>query len=184
MPINLNENIQEDLRRYPIGKFDKNQEITAAEVEGFVNDIANLPAQMRQVVQGLTNDQLDTPYRPGGWTARQVVHHVADSHMNSYIRFKLALTEEAPTIKPYLEDRWAELADSKTEPVEVSLVLLEALHQRWVALLKSLTSTDWQRTFNHPESGRTPLAKAAGLYAWHGKHHLAHIKMVRDYNKW
>jgi hypothetical protein len=184
MPVNVIDTIHEDMLRYPMGKFDTSREIIEADVAAFVNEIAALPAQMRQAVSGLSDEQLDTPYRPGGWTVRQVVHHVADSHLNSYIRFKLALTEDVPTIKPYHEDRWAELADGKTEPVEVSLVLLEALHHRWVVLLKSLTATHWQRTFNHPESGKTTLAKAAGLYAWHGKHHLAHINNLREYQKW
>ncbi len=184
MPINLIDTIQEDLLRYPIGKFEAARNISDAEVQGFINDIAVLPAQLREAVNGLTEEQLNTPYRPGGWTILQVVHHLADSHLNSYIRFKLALTEESPTIKPYEEDRWAELADGKTEPVEVSLDLLEVLHHRWVVLLKSLTATDWQRTFNHPVSGITPLAKAAGLYAWHGKHHLAQITNLRNKNNW
>ncbi|MDB5260768.1 MAG: hydrolase [Adhaeribacter sp.] len=179
MPVNVIDPIQEDMRRYPLGKFDGNREINAADIAGFINDLAELPAQLRQAVSGLTETQLDTPYRSGGWTIRQVVHHVADSHLNSYIRFKLALTEDTPTIKPYQEDRWAELADGKTEPVEVSLVLLQALHHRWVVLLNSLTANQWQRTFNHPVSGQTTLAKAAGLYAWHGKHHVAHITGLR-----
>jgi len=184
MTVTLNNIIQEDLRRYPIGKFEAASGLTEADVAGFIDEIAALPAQLRQAVAGLSNEQLDTPYRPGGWTVRQVVHHLADSHLNSYTRFKLALTEDSPTIKPYEEDRWAELADGKTEPVEVSLVLLEALHHRWVVLLRSLSPDQWQRTFNHPVSGITPLIKAAGLYAWHGKHHLAHITTVKDLNKW
>ncbi|GEO02497.1 putative metal-dependent hydrolase [Adhaeribacter aerolatus] len=175
MPNNLSNTYQDDLLRYPIGKFNAAAEITNTAVQSYINDIAALPAQLRRAVTSLSEAQLNTPYRPGGWTIRQVVHHLADSHMNSYIRFKLALTEELPTIKPYEEDRWAELADGKTEPVEVSLVLLEALHHRWVVLLKSLTPAQWQKAFNHPVSGITPLAKAVGLYAWHGQHHLAHI---------
>jgi hypothetical protein len=184
MPVNVIDTIHDDMMRYPVGKFDASRNITEADIPGFINDLAALPAQMRQAVSGLTEEQLDTPYRPGGWTVRQVVHHVADSHMNSYIRFKLALTEDVPTIKPYEEDRWAELADGKTEPVEISLVLLEALHHRWVVLLKSLTPVQWLRAFNHPESGKITLTKAAGLYSWHGKHHLAHITNLREYQKW
>jgi len=166
---------QLDLLRFPIGNFVGAESATPALIQEYVQDIASLPGLLRQAVQDLTNAQLDTPYRPGGWTVRQVVHHLADSHLNSYIRFRLALTEYNPVVKPYEEQRWAELPDARLEPVEVSLVLLEALHQRWVALLKSLSATDWLRTFTHPVSGKTTLVNAAGLYAWHGKHHLAHI---------
>jgi len=161
--------------RFPIGKFEGAEPFTPALGQAYVQDIAALPGLLRQAVQNLTDTQLDTPYRPGGWTVRQVVHHVADSHLNSYIRFKLALTEENPVIKPYEEQLWAELPDSLQEPAEVSLVMLTALHQRWVVLLKSLSDTEWLRTFTHPVSGKTTLLKAAGLYAWHGRHHLAHI---------
>lgn len=176
--------LSSDQQRYPIGNFDAAREFTHTALQEFIADIAGLPAQMRQAVSGLDATQLDTPYRDGGWTLRQVVHHVADSHMNSYIRFRLALTEEAPTIKPYAEERWAELPDAKTEPVEVSLELLEALHHRWVILLKSFSETDWQRVFIHPASGENSLAKAAGLYAWHGRHHLAHILNLRKIKGW
>lgn len=161
--------------RYPIGKFNSAQPITTADAQKYVQEIAALPALMRQAVNNLSNEQLDTPYRPGGWTVRQVVHHVADSHINSYVRFKLALTENYPTIKPYEEHLWAELPDAKNESIEVSLVLLEALHQRWVVLLKSFSAADWERGYMHPESGKTSLLTAVGLYAWHGRHHLAHI---------
>lgn len=184
MAANLSEKVVDDTLRYPIGKFKAAQEITSAELEEYVADLAALPIQMRQAVQGLTNEQLETPYRNGGWTVKQVVHHIADSHLNSYLRFRLALTEDAPTIKPYEEALWAELPDAKTEPVEVSLILLEALHQRWVILLKSLSEGDWQRVYIHPVSGKTPLSQAAGLYAWHGRHHLAHILNLRKLNSW
>ena len=184
MTINVIDSEQDAGQRYPIGKFDPSLPVAETDLQQFIQDIAALPAQMRQAVQGLTDEQLDTPYRPGGWSIRQVVHHVADSHMNSFIRFKLALTEDAPTIKPYEEALWSELPDSKNEPIEVSLVLLEALHHRWVVLLKSLSETDWQRVYIHPASGKTPLVKVAGLYAWHGKHHLAHISNLRELKEW
>ena len=139
---------------------------------------------MRAAVAGLTPEQLDTPYRPGGWTVRQVVHHVPDSHINSYVRFKLALTEEEPTIKPYDEARWAKLADTATTPVEVSLTLLDSLHSRWVPLLQSLTEADFARQFRHPELGMVRLDRNLALYAWHGKHHVAHITSLRERMGW
>ncbi len=157
--------------RYPIGKFDGE-----GELRQWIDEIAAAPAQLRAAVQGLSPQQLDTPYRPGGWTVRQVVHHVPDSHLNCYVRFRLALTEDEPTIKPYDEGRWASLVDARTAPVEVSLALLESLHERWVMLLRSLTPSDWKRTFRHPELGVVTLERTAGLYAWHGRHHVAHIK--------
>jgi len=168
--------------RFPIGKF--NPDAADANLEHYIDQIAALPGLMRQAVQNLTDEQLNTPYRPGGWTVRQVVHHVADSHINSYIRFKLALTEDNPTIKPYEEDRWAELADGKFEPVEVSLLLLQTLHHRWVVMLKSLTPNQWQRTYLHPVSGEATLTKVAALYAWHGNHHLAHITNLSSSKNW
>jgi hypothetical protein len=146
--------------------------------------IAQAPVTLRTAVEGLSQQQLDTPYRDGGWTVRQVVHHVPDSHMNAYIRFKLALTEEEPTIKPYAEDRWAGLADTKSTPVEVSLVMLDALHQRWVELLKSLTPSDWKRQFRHPERGVVSLEMNLAMYAWHGKHHVAHVTELRHRMGW
>ena len=149
-----------------------------------IDEIAETPARLRAVVSGLSPEQLDTPYRPEGWTVRQVVHHLPDSHLNSYIRFRLALTEDEPTIKPYHEDKWAELYDARTAPVELSLALLESLHERWVVLLKSLTAEDWARAFKHPEMGTVPLAKNVGLYAWHGKHHVAHIASLRERMGW
>ncbi|HVI08988.1 MAG TPA: putative metal-dependent hydrolase [Candidatus Binatia bacterium] len=170
--------------RYPIGKFHYDGPPTEDQKTQFIHEIAQAPANMRGAVRGLSRDQLDTPYRPEGWTVRQVVHHIPDSHMNAYIRFKLALTEEEPTIKPYAEDRWAKLADTQATPVEVSLALLESLHERWVRLLRSLQAEDWKRTFRHPELGLMPLEKNLALYAWHGRHHLAHITQLRERNGW
>jgi uncharacterized damage-inducible protein DinB len=139
---------------------------------------------MRRAVAGLRADQLDTPYREGGWTVRQVVHHVSDSHLNAYIRFKWALTEAAPTIKPYDETAWATLPDSLLTPVEISLTLLESLHARWTVLLRSLTAEDFQRTFNHPQSGPHDVDWLLGLYSWHGNHHMAHITALRERMNW
>ncbi|MEW6130356.1 MAG: YfiT family bacillithiol transferase [Acidobacteriota bacterium] len=173
----------EDLR-YPIGKFNFQEELNDEQIKAAIEAIAETPAKLRAAIAGLTDAQLDTPYREGGWTVRQVVHHVVDSHVNSYIRFRLALTEEVPTIKPYDEGAWAELIDAKTLPVEVSLALLEPLHERWVTLLRALTSEDLQREFRHPELGTVPLAKNIGLYAWHGKHHTTHITNLREREGW
>jgi DinB superfamily len=164
----------EDLQ-YPIGKFEWGGSASEEQLRQWVDEIAAAPAQLRAAVDGLSPEQLDTPYRPGGWTVRQVVHHVPDSHLNSYVRFRLALTEPEPTIKPYDQERWAELSDSRTAPIEVSLSLLESLHGRWVILLRSLTAADWKRTFRHPELGVVNLERTAALYAWHGCHHVAHI---------
>jgi len=161
--------------RYPIGNFDRVETLTPDQRREHIQAIADAPARLAAAVSGLKPEQLDTPYRPGGWTARQVVHHVPDSHLNSYIRFRLALTEQEPTIKPYDQERWAELPDSRTAPIEVSLKLLESLHGRWVLLLRSLTAADWKRTFRHPELGVVSLEQTAALYAWHGRHHVAHI---------
>ena len=170
--------------RYPVGEFEMKNEPTVEERERFIREIAATPALLREAVDGLSDEQLDTPYRPDGWSVRQVVHHVADSHLNSYSRFRLALTEEEPTIKTYLEDRWAELMDARTAPVEVSLRLLESLHERWVMLLRSLAPEDFARAFHHPELGRLPLNKSVALYAWHGRHHVAHITALRERMGW
>lgn len=170
--------------RYPVGKFSYDGPPTAEQKQQFLNDIEQTPARLRAALHGLSDQQLDTPYRDGGWTLRQVAHHVPDSHMNSYIRFKLALTEEEPTIKPYAEDRWAQLADTAATPVEVSLALLDSLHDRWVRLLRSLRPEDWQLTFRHPELGLVSLEKNLALYAWHGRHHVAHITALRKRNGW
>lgn len=171
---------------YPIGKFAPAAgEITAEQRAAWITEIAELPAKFRGVVQGLTDAQLDTPYRPGGWTVRQVVHHVPDSHLNAYIRFKLALTEDNPTIKPYEEALWAELPDTKGTLIGVSLVMLEALHRRWVNLLRSMSEEQWSRTFFHPEQKKSlRLDGVLAMYAWHGKHHMAHITGVRDRMEW
>ncbi len=165
--------------RFPIGKFHYDGSMTNDQKQAFLNEVAQTPANLRAAVKGLSEAQLDTPYRPEGWTVRQVVHHLPDSHMNSYVRFKLALTEDEPTIKPYAEDRWAELADSKTTPIEVSLTMLDSLHDRWVRLLRSLTPEEWKRTFRHPDLGAMTLEKALALYAWHGRHHVAHVTELR-----
>ena len=171
---------------YPIGSFSL-ADVTVAPDErpGMITAIAELPAQFRSAVQGLSEAQFDTPYRPGGWTVRQVVHHVPDSHLNAYVRFKLALTEENPTIKPYEEARWAELPDTAGTQIGVSLVLLEALHRRWVVLLKSMTDEQWGRSYIHPEYQRSfRLDAILAMYAWHGKHHTAHITRLRERMGW
>lgn len=168
---------------YPIGTFQFEGKVTATLKDSWIDDIAHLPKLLRDAVHNLTNEQLDTAYRPGGWTVRQVVHHVADSHMNAYIRFKLALTEENPIIKPYDETAWAELSDY-TLPIEPSLLLLETLHTRWTQLLRSLTPTDLEKTFIHPDAGSVSLGENIGIYAWHGKHHLAHITSLSQRQNW
>jgi len=170
--------------RYPIGKFHYDGPTTDEQLRKSIDEIAHAPSNLRSAITGLSAQQLDTPYRPGGWTVRQVVHHVPDSHMNAYIRFKLALTEDEPTIKPYAEDRWAELADTGTTPVEVSLTMLDALHDRWVRLLRSFKTDDWKRTFRHPELGVMDLERTLALYAWHGRHHVAHITSLREREGW
>jgi hypothetical protein len=178
--------VQEFLRdkRYPIGKFVFDGPLNQEERQKFIDDIEQTPDALRAAVQGLSPQQIETPYRDGGWTVRQVTHHVADSHMNAYIRFKLALTEDAPTIKPYLEDRWANLADVPSTPLEVSLTLLDSLHDRLVRVLRSLGPQDWKRTFNHPEMGEMQLDKTLAMYAWHGRHHVAHITELRNKMGW
>lgn len=168
--------------RYPIGAFAW-QDMEGPPVTA-IDEIAELPIQLAGAVQGLTDAQLDTPYRTDGWTIRQVVHHLADSHMNSYIRFKWALTEDAPPIKIYYEDRWAELPEARTAPVGISLDLLLPLHTRWVLMMRAMHTDEWRKTFVHPEMGAVSLAKAAGLYAWHGRHHLAHIRGLRERMGW
>lgn len=166
--------------RYPIGKFEKPASITPAERASFIHDMEETPAKLRAAVAGLSDKQLDAPYRPGGWTVRQVAHHLPDSHMNAYVRHKLTVTEDKPTIKPYEEARWAELVDGKAAPVAVSVQLLEALHSRWVAFLRSLKPEQFSRTFMHPESGGWTLDQSVAMYGWHGKHHIAHIMTLRE----
>lgn len=170
--------------RYPIGKLHYEGPLSEGQRRKFIGEIEQAPAAIRAAVQGLSSEQLDTPYRDGGWNVRQVVHHVPESHMNAYIRFKLALTEDEPTIKPYAEDLWARLVDVQTTPIEVSLVLLESLHARWVRLLRSLDEEEWKRKFKHPELGPVSLEKNLAIYAWHGRHHTAHITELRKRMKW
>lgn len=161
--------------RYPIGQFSCGDSISSEEIQHWIDEIKTLPARLNDVVSELDEEKLKNTYREGGWTIQQIVHHIADSHLNSYIRFKLALTEDNPTIKPYAEDKWAALPDSNL-PIEVSLVLIQSLHERWVYLLENLTVVKLKRTFTHPDSGDYTLEKNIGLYAWHGNHHLAHIQ--------
>src|SRR5580700_6886701 len=170
--------------RYPVGKFRFPKSVSVQDLNSFIDQMAATPARMRAAVAGLSDAQLDTPYRPGGWTVRQVVHHIPDSHINSYTRFRLALTEDEPVIKPYEEKRWADLSDARTLPVEVSLALLDSLHARWVPLLRSLSDADWKRSFRHPELGLVSLENNAALYAWHGRHHVAHITSLRERMGW
>ena len=157
--------------RYPIGKFKYRDSPTGEQRQEMIEDIARTPAALRSAIAGLSAQQLETPYRDGGWSVRQVVHHLPDSHINAYVRFKLALTENEPTIKPYAEDLWAKLPENQSTPIEVSLVLLESLHRRWIYLLRSLNPEDWKRSFRHPEADRlVSLEKNLAIYSWHGKH--------------
>ena len=171
--------------RYPVGLFSFEEPVSEAQRLAWIKKIAALPGHMRNAVVGLGEDQLETPYRNGGWTVRQVVHHVADSHLNSTVRFRWALTEDTPAIKAYDETRWAELPDAKTAPVELSLGLLESLHNRWVYLLKALDDEAFERSFVHPETGKEiSLQRNLALYAWHGRHHCAHITALRERKGW
>ena len=174
----------EDLQ-YPIGRYERPSRFTPAARATWIAEIATMPRALAEAVDGLTAAQLDTPYRPGGWTVRQVVHHLADSHVNAYVRTRLALTEEAPTIKPYDEKRWAELDDARSGPIGPSLALIRAMHERWVALLASLDEATLQRLFHHPELPQ-PLSveEVLAMYAWHGKHHAAHITSLREREGW
>lgn len=168
----------EEQLKFPIGKFIPPTEYTTGDIVGYINDIKQLPANLHKVAATLTEDQLNTAYRPGGWTLRQVIHHMADSHMQSLTRFKWALTEDVPTIKTYDQSKWAEQADSKL-PIEPSLLMLDGIHQRLIALFENFSESDWERTFIHPETGiHISLKRNVALYAWHGKHHLAHIMSV------
>jgi hypothetical protein len=174
----------EDLK-YPIGRFEAPAHITEKQLKGYINDIRYLPSLVEIAVQTLDAGQLATPYRPGGWTLVQVVHHLVDSHTNALTRFKLALTEDNPIIKPYDEAAWAELPDVFKTPINVSLTLLHALHTRWVNLMDNLTPDQWERAFTHPASGTTFILKTvAANYSWHGKHHLAHIERLKERNNW
>src|SRR6202035_4062079 len=169
---------------YPIGKYEHQESLAPAERDIAIAQIAATPQGLREDVAGLSQQQFDTPYRPGGWTVRQVVHHVPDSHLNSYVRFKLALTEDEPTIKPYDEALWAKLNDSQETPLEVSLTLLEALHKRWITLLRGMQPGDFARRLKHPERGTMTLDDALTTYSWHGKHHVAHITSLRHRMSW
>lgn len=173
-----------DELRYPIGKYSPALPLTDEQVEQHILSIAGLPARLQEAVEKLTPEQLDTPYREGGWTVRQVIHHLPDSHMNGYIRQKLALTEDLPKIRVYHEDIWAMLPDSLQGAPEISIALLAALHQRWVLLLKSLPPEQLERKLIHPESGEQRIREHIGLYAWHGEHHLAHITALKRREGW
>ncbi len=175
-------NSETDLR-FPIGNFEKPKDISDVNLSNFILSIEELPKNLRDSVDGLNDEQLDTPYRVDGWNLRQVVHHVGDSHINAYSRFRIALTEENPTIRPYREELWAELAD-KNMPVEVSLNLIEAVHARWTFLLRSMSADDFQRPLNHPESGTWKLDEMLALYDWHSRHHTAHIKNLKKIKNW
>ena len=170
--------------RYPIGTFDWSAPVDPAMRPQFIIRIAEAAGRFREAVRNLNDQQLDTPYRPGGWTVRQVIHHVPDSHINSYCRFRLALTEDTPSVKGYDQERWAELFDSRSAPVQVSLSLLESLHRRWVLLLRSMTPADFARTFLHSELGPVTLDRNLALYAWHGDHHVAHVTALRARMGW
>ena len=170
---------------YPIGKYKRPESLTTDQRKAAIRTLAEVPSRMRAAVAGLTDAQLDTPYRPGGWSVRQVVHHVPDSHMNAYTRFKLGLTEDVPTIKPYDEAKWAELDDGKSKLVEQSLTLLDALHSRWVFLLERMKPSDFSRNITHPEwKGPMSLDQLLALYEWHGPHHVAHITELRKRQGW
>lgn len=170
--------------RYPIGKYEP-QPFSSAQKRLWLQDIQFLPGLIENAIENLDEPQLNTPYRDGGWTVKQVVHHVADSHMNAYIRFKLGLTEDNPTIKPYDEARWAELKDVQSVPINMSITLLYTLHTRWHAAILHLTDQEWQRTVIHPEHRKEmSLWHLLGMYAWHGKHHAAHITSLRERKKW
>ena len=172
------------ISRIRSGKFVWSGPASAEDRAHLVAEIAAAPAALRGAVAGLSDAQLETAYRPGGWTVRQVVHHVPDSHLNAYVRFKLAVTEDTPTIKPYDETAWADLPDVRSVPIQTSLDLLARLHERWVAFLCALSESDWRRTFQHPELGVVPLEKNLALYAWHGRHHVAHVTSLRERMGW
>ena len=184
MPTNAARQMNADVDpRYPIGRFSPSPVISSDDRLLAIATLAELPSELRNVLRGLDGAQTDTPYREGGWTVRQVVHHIADSHMNALLRVKLALTEDWPTIKTYDEAAWARLHDA-TGPVEWSLELIESLHARWVMLLQSLQPMQWQRGFVHPEMGRQTMEAATLLYAWHSRHHVAHIQGLRQREEW
>ena len=173
-----------EILRFPIGRFSEDPQPTRAKHKGWTDQIGAVPGQLRALVQDLSERQLDTPYRLEGWTVRQVVHHLADSHLNAYIRTKLALTEDTPTIKPFDEASWAELPDASEAPIESSMSMLEALHSRWVLALRAMDEEAFQRPLNHPEQGLITISRIVQGYAWHGRHHIAHINALRDKMGW
>jgi uncharacterized damage-inducible protein DinB len=170
--------------RFPVGRFQRAEELSAAQRRDAIAVITATPAELRGAVRGLSDAQLDTPYRPDGWTVRQVVHHIPDSHANALIRFKLALTENTPTVKPYDEAAWAKLEDARSTPIEISLSLVDGLHDRWIRVLNAMSPADFKRTLNHPEHGVMSLDHLLALYAWHSRHHIAHITNLRSRNGW
>ncbi len=174
----------EDNLKYPIGKYEYTGGFSTEERQALIAEIEEAPQKLYEAVAGLSEKQLDTPYRIGGWSVRQVVHHLPDSHLNSFARFKLALTEDCPKIKDYNEAAWANLTDYEETPLEISLKLLECLHQRWVIMLHSLSDEEFKKRFYHPENGTVSLDYNLGLYAWHGKHHIAHITSLRKRMGW
>ena len=171
--------------QYPVGRFTLPEQISSDDKVNFIDVISSFPEKIKEAVKGLNDTQLDTPYRPGGWTIRQVVHHCADSHMNALIRFKLALTENNPVITPYLQDKWAKLSDSISLPVESSLRTIQGIHARWTTLLQSMQADDYKKAYFHPEKQRLVLLEeAVASYAWHCRHHLAHILNCSKANNW
>ena len=181
----MNASAELEKLRYPIGRFKLSHPVTDEDISSFINEIELLPKRISGAVEGLNDEKLDTPYREEGWTVRQVVHHVADSHINSYVRFKWTVTENRPMIKAYFEERWATTGDAIAAPVSLSLNLLTALHNRWVYFLKSLSAKELEQEFIHPETGKAiSLRKSIALYAWHGNHHLAHISHLKDRKGW
>ena len=170
--------------RYPVGRFDPAAEVPHEQRTALIDSIAATPARLRAAVAGLDQAQLDTPYRDGGWTVRQLVHHVPDSHLNAYVRFRLALTEDTPAIKTYDEKLWAELPDVRIVPIETSLTLLAAVHERWDAVLRAMNAGDFERRLRHPEWGEVTLGMMLRLYEWHGRHHVAHATALRERMGW
>lgn len=170
--------------KYPIGKYQLEEKINKTSIENWIKEIESLPQKLSDAVKSLSADQLQTPYRPDGWTIQQVIHHIADSHMNAYLRFKLALTENKPMVKPYDEKLWAELPDSKLVDINVSLDLIKSLHKRWTILLRQLSEEELKKEFLHPESGMKNLKETICNYAWHGNHHLAHITSLKQRMNW
>jgi uncharacterized damage-inducible protein DinB len=170
--------------RYPVGRFESREKLTPEERKKMIEEIAATPQRLRDAVRGLDERQLDTPYREGGWTVRQVIHHIPDSHLNAYIRFKLALTEDSPTIKPYDEASWAMLPDVQRTPVETSLTLLESLHARWNTLLEAMAPQEFERPLTHPDHGRRTVDWLVAMYSWHGRHHVGHITSLKQRMGW